>query len=131
MHFHIFLSAQYELFVMAIAMPVQLVPYSPIFVDQLDTFVGTVVRITIIHDNIKTVIFAAHVNHQCQWIADAHRTRYTAARNAITVSNFHVALGWAQCEHHWITGGHSTIHQHITQIVSNFAERKIQMKGNY
>lgn len=79
----------------------------PIFVDQLNAFVGTVVRVTIVDNNIKAIVFAAHVDHQGEGITNTNGTRHTTARYAVSVANFHVAFGGAQGENDWVAGGHS------------------------
>lgn len=79
----------------------------PIFVDQLNAFIGTIVSIAIVHNNIEAIIFAAHIDDQRQWITNTNWTGDAMSSNAISIANFHITFRWTQCEYDRISSCNS------------------------
>ena len=82
---------------------------APVVINQLDLFVGTVVRVAVVDDNVESVPLAAHEDHQGQGVADVNGFGHPLPAGPVTLTNLHVT-GWrGQREMHRVSRVHPSM----------------------
>ena len=71
-------------------------------VDQLDFFVGSIVRDAVVDDHVEAVPPAPHVDGQGDRVPHVDRAGYPGSRQPVPGSDLHEALGGCEGEHHGV-----------------------------
>ena len=79
---------------------------APVVVNQLDLFVGSVVRVAVVDDDVKPVPLTPHEYHQRQRVTHMDWLRDPLTTRAITFSDFHMTSWRCQCKVDWISRVH-------------------------